>query len=88
MGMTQWLNVLFFLGCLTSSVFGQPVQSTLEKIKSAKTITTGYREASLPFSYISNEKKPVGYVIDLCARVAAESSNSWAWIICKSSGHR
>jgi ABC-type amino acid transport substrate-binding protein len=31
----------------------------------------GYREASLPFSYVSNEKKPVGYVVDLCARVAA-----------------
>jgi glutamate/aspartate transport system substrate-binding protein len=71
MGMTQWLSVLFFLGCLTSSAFGQPVQSTLEKIKAAKTITMGYREASLPFSYVSNEKKPVGYVIDLCARVAA-----------------
>jgi glutamate/aspartate transport system substrate-binding protein len=71
MGMTRWLSVLFFLGCLTCLAFGQPVQSTLEKIKSAKTITMGYCEASLPFSYVSNEKKPVGYVIDLCARVAA-----------------
>ena len=69
--MTQWLSVLFFLGCLTSSAFGQPVQGTLEKIKSAKTITMGYREASLPFSYVGDEKKPVGYTIDLCTRVAA-----------------
>jgi glutamate/aspartate transport system substrate-binding protein len=71
MGMTRWLSALFFLGCLTCLAFGQPVQSTLEKIKSAKTITMGYCEASLPFSFVSNEKKPVGYVIDLCARVAA-----------------
>jgi glutamate/aspartate transport system substrate-binding protein len=71
MGMTQWLCVLCFLGCLTSSAFGQQVQGTLEKIKAAKTITMGYREASRPFSYVGDEKKPVGYTIDLCTRVAA-----------------
>ena len=68
--MTQWLSVLFFLGCLTSSAFGQPVQSTLEKIKSAKTITMGYREASFPFSFVGDDKKPAGYSVDLCVRVA------------------
>jgi glutamate/aspartate transport system substrate-binding protein len=69
--MAQWLSVLFFLGCLTSPVFGQPIQGTLDKIKSVKAITIGYREASLPFSYVGDEKKPVGYAIDLCTRVAA-----------------
>jgi ABC-type amino acid transport substrate-binding protein len=69
--MVQWLSVLFFLGCLTGLAFGQPAQGTLEKIKSAKTITMGYREASLPFSYVGDDKKPVGYAVDLCARVAA-----------------
>jgi glutamate/aspartate transport system substrate-binding protein len=69
--MTERLSVLFFLGCLTGSVFGQPVQSTLEKIRATNTITMGYREASLPFSYVGDEKTPVGYVVDLCMRVAA-----------------
>ena len=69
--MTPWLGVLLFLGCLTSSAFGQPVQGTLDKIKAAKTIIMGYREASLPFSYVGDEKKPVGYTVDLCMRVAA-----------------
>jgi glutamate/aspartate transport system substrate-binding protein len=69
--MARWLSVLFFLGCLTSPAFGQPVQGTLDKIKSVKAITMGYREASLPFSYVGDEKKPVGYAIDLCTRVAA-----------------
>jgi glutamate/aspartate transport system substrate-binding protein len=68
--MTQCLRVLFVLGYLTSSAFGQPVHSTLEKIKATNSITMGYREASLPFSYVGDEKKPVGYAIDLCARVA------------------
>ena len=48
---------------------GGPKYSCEDQIR--KTITMGYCEASLPFSYVSNEKKPVGYVIDLCARVAA-----------------
>jgi glutamate/aspartate transport system substrate-binding protein len=30
----------------------------------------GYREASLPFSYVGDDRKPVGYTVDLCARVA------------------
>jgi ABC-type amino acid transport substrate-binding protein len=69
--MMQWLIVLFSLGCLTSPAFGQPVQGTLDKVKSVKAITMGYREASLPFSYVGEDKKPVGYAIDLCTRVAA-----------------
>ena len=69
--MVQWLSVLFFLSCLASPAFGDPGQGTLEKIKSAKVITMGYREASLPFSYVGDDKKPVGYAVDLCTRVAA-----------------
>jgi glutamate/aspartate transport system substrate-binding protein len=71
MGMTRWLGVLFFVGCLTSSTSAQPVQGTLEKINSTKTITMGYREASPPFSYVGDDQKPVGYAVDLCARVAS-----------------
>ena len=69
--MTPWLSLLFFLGCLTSSAFGQPIHGTLDKIKSTKTITLGYREASRPFSYLGDHQTPVGYAVDLCARVAA-----------------
>jgi glutamate/aspartate transport system substrate-binding protein len=72
MDMTPWLGVLFFVGCLSISAFGQPVHGTLEKIKSTNTITMGYRETSLPFSYVGDEKKPVGYTVDLCTRVAAD----------------
>jgi glutamate/aspartate transport system substrate-binding protein len=71
MGMTRWLGMLFFIGCLTSPTFAQPVQSTLAKIKSTKTITMGYREASRPFSYVGDDQKPVGYAVDLCMRVAS-----------------
>ena len=39
---------------------------TLKKIKDTKTITIGYRDASVPFSYLNPARTPVGYSIDLC----------------------
>ncbi len=42
---------------------------TLKKIKETGTITLGYRESSVPFSYIDEKQKAVGYSIDICARI-------------------
>jgi glutamate/aspartate transport system substrate-binding protein len=42
---------------------------TLDKIKRTGTITLGYREASIPFSYLDVDQKPVGFSMDLCAQV-------------------
>jgi glutamate/aspartate transport system substrate-binding protein len=43
---------------------------TLAKIRETQTITIAYREASLPFSYLDDKKKPIGYAIDLCLKIA------------------
>lgn len=43
---------------------------TLAKIKQTQTITLANRDASLPFSYLDENKKPVGYAIDLCLKLA------------------
>jgi ABC-type amino acid transport substrate-binding protein len=69
--MIRLLNILFVATLLTSPVYGQHQQSTLDKIKTTKTISLGYRESSFPFSYIGEDKRPIGYSIDLCTRVAA-----------------
>ena len=39
---------------------------TLQKVKSTKTITIGFRDASVPFSYLTAARTPIGYSIDLC----------------------
>jgi glutamate/aspartate transport system substrate-binding protein len=69
--MTRLLSILFLTVLLTSPVVGQQPQNTLEKIKTTKTITMGYRESSFPFSFIGEDKKPAGYSVDLCTRIAA-----------------
>jgi glutamate/aspartate transport system substrate-binding protein len=42
---------------------------TLTKIKSSVAITIGYREASIPFSYLGPDQKPIGFSLDLCAAI-------------------
>ncbi|MBK6632187.1 MAG: amino acid ABC transporter substrate-binding protein [Betaproteobacteria bacterium] len=43
---------------------------TLDKIKKTGTIAMGHREASIPFSYIGDNRQPAGYSVELCQRVA------------------
>ncbi|WP_342740078.1 amino acid ABC transporter substrate-binding protein [Bradyrhizobium sp. B117] len=42
---------------------------TLDNIRSKKAITIGYRETSIPFSYLGADQKPVGFSLDLCTHV-------------------
>ena len=47
----------------------QELTGTLKKIKDAGAITIGYREASVPFSFLNDEQKPVGFAMDICAKI-------------------
>src|SRR6185436_14097031 len=47
-------------------------QETLKKIKETGTITIGHRDASIPFSYYDDQQKPVGYAMDICARIVED----------------
>ncbi len=42
---------------------------TLARIKSSGAITIGHREASIPFSYLGPDQKPIGFSLDLCAAI-------------------
>ena len=50
------------------------LSGTLKKIKDTGTITLGYRESSLPFSYLNRRQQPIGYSIDLCREIVEEAS--------------
>ena len=51
---------------LSFPAFAQAPADTLARIKETKSITLGVREASRPFSYLNEQKQPVGYSVDLC----------------------
>lgn len=42
---------------------------TFDKIRSSGVITVGYRESSVPFSYLGAGGKPVGFSLTLCERI-------------------
>src|SRR5215468_6921449 len=50
------------------------LSGTLKKIKDTGTITLGYRENSLPFSYLNKRAQPIGYSLDLCHEIVEEAS--------------
>jgi glutamate/aspartate transport system substrate-binding protein len=43
---------------------------TLKKIADRGAIVIGHREASVPFAYIDQNQKPIGFSVDLCLKIA------------------
>ncbi len=43
---------------------------TLDRIRATGKIVLGHRESSVPFSYLDADKRPVGYAVDLCLKLA------------------
>jgi glutamate/aspartate transport system substrate-binding protein len=62
------LCLLALLGAACAS----PAPDTLRKIRENGSVTLGYRDSSPPFSSLGDGGKPVGYSIDLCARVVGQ----------------
>jgi len=47
----------------------EPLSGTLKKIKETSSITLGYRESSIPFSYLDDQQRPIGYALEISYRV-------------------
>lgn len=60
------VGALLALGLLPPTHAGP----TLDKIRQSGKIVLGHRESSVPFSYLDADKRPVGYALDLCLRLA------------------
>jgi ABC-type amino acid transport substrate-binding protein len=43
--------------------------SQLDKIRETREIVLAHRDASIPFSYLDDQKRPMGYALDLCHKV-------------------
>ena len=47
----------------------EELTGTLKKVKETGTITIGYRDSSIPFSYLDDNQKPIGFAIDICRSI-------------------
>src|SRR6202161_1494882 len=59
------LAASFFAG----SANAEELTGTLKNIKETGAITLGYRDASIPFSYLDDSQKPIGFAMDICYRI-------------------
>jgi len=50
-------------------VVAQELTGTLKNIKETGAITLGFRDSSIPFSYLDENQKPVGYAMDICYKI-------------------
>jgi glutamate/aspartate transport system substrate-binding protein len=62
-------TVCLLLAAAPGTASAQSLSPTLQKIKDAGTITIGHRDSSVPFSYLDNDQKPIGFSLELCALV-------------------
>jgi glutamate/aspartate transport system substrate-binding protein len=53
----------------TSGAVQAQESGTMKKIRETGQITVGHRESSTPFSYLDDKQQPIGYTMDLCAKV-------------------
>jgi len=49
-----------------TSARAEELSGTLKKIRDTGSISLGYRDSSIPFSYLDDNQKPVGYAMDIC----------------------
>src|SRR6201989_3412301 len=69
------MKQLQILGFALAASFGvsqaqaEDLTGTLKNIKDTGAITLGFRDSSIPFSYLDDNQKPVGFAIDICMKI-------------------
>ena len=61
----KFVGTLLLAGLATGAL----AEGTLEKVRAAGAITVGHRDSSIPFSYLNDQQQPIGYAMDLCAKI-------------------
>lgn len=61
------LSLGLVLAIAAAQAFGGP---TVDRIQRSGKIVITHRDVSIPFSYLNAEKKPIGYSVDVCLRLA------------------
>jgi len=75
------MKTLHILGVALAAVLGvsqagaEELTGTLKNIKETGAITIGFRDSSIPFSYLDDNQKPVGFAMDICGKIVDAIKN-------------
>src|SRR4051812_6121917 len=66
----RYITAFALAAALGASQAGaQELTGTLKNIKETGAITLGYRDSSIPFSYLDDNQKPIGFAMDICYKI-------------------
>ena len=68
------LALLIGAGAAMAQDAPREIGGTLRRVKETGRLALGYRETSIPFSYVNRSGDPIGYSIDLCNEILDEVS--------------
>jgi glutamate/aspartate transport system substrate-binding protein len=60
---------------LSGQAGAEELTGTLKKIKETGAITLGFRDSSIPFSYLDDNQKPIGFAMDICYAIVDAVKN-------------
>jgi len=69
------MKSIYLIGCAVAAMVfagtanAEELTGTLKNIKESGAITLGFRDSSIPFSYLDDSQKPVGYAMDICYKI-------------------
>jgi glutamate/aspartate transport system substrate-binding protein len=67
--MRRMIGLALAAGLSAGQADAEDLTGTLKKVKETGTITIGYRDSSIPFSYLDDNQKPIGFAIDICSKI-------------------
>ena len=62
----RMIGLAFAAAVCAGQANAEELSGTLRKIKETGAIIIGYRDSSIPFSYLDDNQKPIGFAIDIC----------------------
>jgi len=69
------MKPMYLTGCAVAAMVfagtanAEELTGTLKNIKESGAITLGYRDSSIPFSYLDDNQKPIGFAMDICYKI-------------------
>jgi glutamate/aspartate transport system substrate-binding protein len=66
---SQILGLMLAAGLGVAGARAEELTGTLKNIKESGAVTIGYRDSSIPFSYLDDNQKPIGFALDICYKI-------------------
>src|SRR6202012_2421348 len=66
---TYLLGCALVAGLFAGTANAEELTGTLKNIKETGAITLGFRDSSIPFSYLDDSQKPIGFAMDICYKI-------------------